>query len=265
MAKKEEKQPTQQQDAQNQLPLFYHNPIALDREKHAKMSLNPKMTFTFAAEANAVPINLVEFPYVAPYYPIAFSASEPSTPLAILGLKNKENLFVNDKGEWAPNTYIPAYVRRYPFIVAQDSTGERLTLCIDDAKGVMIKDKKNPFFDKKEPTDLTKNALDFCRSYQRAALDTEKFMAELKETGVLSNRHAQIRTPDGKTSTLSGFLAVDEQKLKDLPDAKVVEWHKSGLMRFIHAQLVSTGNWQKLFWMMGQTEENNASGNKKKK
>lgn len=263
MAKKEAQQQTPQQDAQNQLPLFYNNPVALDKEKHAKMSLNPEMTFEFAKEANAVPINLVEFPYIAPYYPIAFSASEPSTPLAILGLKNKENLFVNKKGEWAPNTYIPAYVRRYPFIVAQDEKAERLTLCIDDAKGIMVKGKKNPFFDNKEPTDLTKNALDFCRSYQRAALDTEKFMSELKETGVLSNRHAQIRTPDGKTSTLSGFLAIDEQKLRDLDDKKVVEWHKSGLLRFVNAQIVSTGNWQKLFWMMGQTGDD--SGNKKKK
>lgn len=263
MAKKETQPQTSTKNPQNQLPLFYQDPVALDKEKHAKMSLNPEMNFSFAKEANAVPINLVEFPYIAPYYPIAFSAGEPSTPLAILGLKNKENLFMNDKGEWAPNTYIPAYVRRYPFIVAQDEKGERLTLCIDNAKGVIGKSKKNLFFEKGEPTELTKNALEFCRSYQRAALDTEKFMSELKQTGVLSNRHAEIRTPDGKTSTLSGFLAIDEQKLRDLDDKKVIEWHKSGLLRFVHAQIVSTGNWQKLFWMMGQTIEESKSKKKK--
>jgi hypothetical protein len=236
----------------NALPLFYTKPVALDKVKHAKVSLASEMGFGFAATVNAVPITIVELPDAMQFYPIAFSSSAPATPLAILGLRANENLFVNDKGQWLEGTYVPAYVRRYPFIFARNDNGDRLTLCIDDTKKV-IQDKGNrPFFNEKgEATELTNNALEFCRSYQAAADQTQEFSNALEASGILFDRHAEIRFGD-KAMTLTGFRQIDEKKYYEMADATVMEWHKKYWTRFIYAHLLSVGNWQRLYQLMEQ-------------
>jgi hypothetical protein len=230
------------------MPLFYTNPVALDKRNHAELSLANDLTFSFAAKVNAVPITMIELPDAMQFYPIAFSAAAPATPLAILGLRDSENLFVNEKGEWLENTYIPAYIRRYPFIFARNDAGDRLTLCIDDAKGVMKKGDTNRLFDEKgDATQLTNNALEFCRSYQAAAEQTDLFSKALEESGILIDRHAEIRLQDGTNTTLAGFRQVDEKKYYELPKATIQQWHENRWTRFVYAHLFSTGNWQRLF------------------
>lgn len=235
------------------LPLFYKKPVALDKSAHANMSLTQKMSFDFAATVNAVPVTMIELPNIMQFYPIAFSSQAPATPLAILGLRDGENLFINEKGEWLPNTYIPAYIRRYPFIFATNETGDRLTLCVDDVPGILEKSDTNLLFTASgELTDLTANALEFCRSYQAAAEQTQAFSHALEGSDILIDRHAEVRMTDGKVMTLSGFRQVDEQKYYELPEATILEWHKNHWTRFVYAHLFSVGNWQRLFAMMEQ-------------
>ncbi len=230
------------------MPLFYSKPVALDKRNHAELSLANDLTFAFAAKVNAVPITMIELPDAMQFYPIAFSAAAPATPLAILGLRENENLFVNDKGEWLENTYIPAYIRRYPFIFARNDAGDRLTLCIDDANGVLKKGDTNRLFDEKgDATGLTNNALEFCRSYQAAAEQTDLFSKALEESGILIDRHAEIRLQNGTNTTLAGFRQVDEKKYYELPEATILQWHANRWTRFVYAHLFSTGNWQRLF------------------
>jgi hypothetical protein len=233
------------------LPLFYKKPVALDKKIHADMALAKDLTFDFAAHVNAVPVTMIELPNIMQFYPVAFSSSAPATPLAILGLRDQENLFVTPKGDWAANTYIPAYIRRYPFIFAKSDDGDRLTLCIDDTAGIMKKGKDNTLFDASgEPTELTKNALEFCRSYQIAAEQTLEFSNALEASGILIDRHAEIRMNDGRTMTLTGFRQIDEKKYYELPQATIKEWHDKRWTRFVYAHLFSIGNWQRLFQMV---------------
>jgi hypothetical protein len=238
-------------EASASLPLFYKKPVALDKKQHSGVSLAKNLTFDFAAGVNAVPVTMIELPNIMQFYPVAFSASAPATPLAILGLRDEENLFVDKKGEWLPNTYIPAYIRRYPFIFARNDNGDRLTLCVDDTDGILKKSKDNPLFDDKgELTTLTNNALEFCRSYQAAAEQTQAFATALEESGILIDRHAEIRMNDGKVLTLSGFRQVDEKKYYELPEKTIQEWHNKRWTRFVYAHLFSVGNWQRLFSLM---------------
>ena len=137
-------------------PLFYQKPEALDKKKHANVSLNKNLGFGFAKDTMAVPINTVEFAHIMLHYPIAFSTGATPTPLAIVGIKDNHNLFVNAKGEWEKDIYIPAYVRRYPFILAQDDDQKRMALCVDNGKNVLTKGHKNGFFDKDKNTSSPK-------------------------------------------------------------------------------------------------------------
>ena len=235
------------------LPLFYKKPMALDKQAHVGMSLRDIMTYDFAAKVNAVPVTIVELPQIMQFYPIAFSAFAPATPLAILGLRDNENLFVNEKGEWLADTYIPAYIRRYPFIFAKNDAGNQLTLCIDNPDRCLIRrDSRLLFTPEGELTELTQNALEFCKSYQAAAEQTEAFSAALGKTDILIDRHAEIRIGEDKTITLSGFRQVDEQKFRALPDDTILDWHRQNWSGFVYAHLLSVNNWQKLFQLMDQ-------------
>lgn len=233
------------------LPLFYKNPVMLDKKFHADLSLTDKMSFAFAGKVNAVPVSIVELPNVMQFYPIAFSAQAPATPLAILGLRDNENLFVDENGVWAENTYIPAYIRRYPFIFSADESNERLTLCIDHVEGLLEKNDKNLLFTKDgELTDLTTNALEFCRSYQAAAEQTQGFSEAIEQSGILIDRHAEARLNSGEVITLSGFRQIDENKFYELPTATIQDWHEKRWTGFIYAHLLSIGNWQRLFQLL---------------
>lgn len=232
--------------ADTTLPLLYNKPVVLDSQKHAAFSLNPKMNFGFAATANAVPLNLVELPFAMRYYPIAFTANKPSTPVAILGLRKDENLFVDEHGQWASDHYIPAYIRRYPFIFATDATQTQLALCIDDVPQILQKSDINPLFSNGKMTGLTERALEFCKSYQAASQENIAFSAALDSTDLLIDKSAELALQDGKKISLAGFRLIDEEKFLQLNETLLAQWQKKGWMKALYAHILSMGNWQTL-------------------
>lgn len=226
-------------------PLFYTKPTLLDAVPHTAWGLTKSMNYNFAGAANALPINLVEFPQIAHYYPIAFARDAVATPVAVVGVRDNENLFVDGKtGEWAPNVYVPAYARRYPFILSESPNGEQLSLCVDDAEGVILKNGGDKFFDEKnQPTQLSKNAIEFCRSYHMAAKQTMTFGQALSDSGLLVDRAAEITLKNGQRISFSGFRIVDEEKFNKLPEKTLVEWRNNGWLAGVYAHLFSGLHW----------------------
>lgn len=233
--------------AQPQLPLFYKNPVLLDGQKHQDLSLVKDFGLKFTAKTNAVPVNMIELPQVAHFYPIAFSNDGQATPVAILGVRNDENLFVNTKGEWAKDVYIPSYIRRYPFILTEVNNGESLSLCIDETDGVTSNDNKNPLFDKDaKPTDLANNAMEFCKSYHAASQQTLEFSKALAASGLLVERTAELVVKGNQKVNFSGFAIIDEQKFNAMDDATFNEWRKKGWIGAIYAHLFSGYHWNSI-------------------
>lgn len=102
------------------MPLFFRQPAVLDKERHAKAGLKPATSLNFAKSTNSLPLNTIEFLEASKHYPIVFTADAEPTPTAIVGME-QANYFVDAKGQWAANTYVPAYVRQYPFILDRKS------------------------------------------------------------------------------------------------------------------------------------------------
>jgi hypothetical protein len=235
------------QTSENQFPLFYSNPVPLDAQRHGNLGLAPDFGLGFTRQVNAVPINLIEMPQICHFYPIAFSPDENATPVAILGLRDTENLFINKSGEWAENSYIPAYIRRYPFIFSEIPDSDQLTLCADFTEKTVQENGEQPFFESNgQPTALSKNALEFCKSYHAAARQTVEFSRALQESDLLVTRQAEISVPSGQKINFSGFRIIDEQKLAELDDKIFLEWKKMGWLPFIYAHLFSGAQWQTL-------------------
>lgn len=239
------------------LPLFYKNPVPLDAKSHADVSLKQDFGLGFTSGVNAVPVNLIELPQICHYYPVAFSPDANATPVAILGLRDNENLFLNEKGEWGEDMYIPAYIRRYPFIFSEMPDSDQLSLCIDMDPAVVEPGGDQKFFTEDgKPTPLAQNALEFCKSYHAAAQHTLEFGQALHQSGLLVERRAEIVVAGGKRINFSGFRIVDEKKLAELDDATFMEWRKKSWLPFIYAHLFSGAQWQRLTRLLNKRMEN---------
>lgn len=247
---------TEQNGQAGNMPLFYSNPMPLDAKGHADLGLKKNFGLGFTKGVNAVPVNLIEFPQICHYYPIAFAPDASGTPVAILGLRDNENLFLTSKNEWEEDTYIPAYIRRYPFIFSEMPGNDQLSLCIDMVDSIVEKGGEQKFFDGEKPSALSSNALEFCKSYHAAAQHTIEFGKALADAGLLVDRNAEISVGPGKKINFSGFRIIDEAKLAELDDKTFNEWRKKNWLPFIYAHLFSGAQWQRLTRLLNKRMEN---------
>lgn len=235
------------------LPLFYKNPMPLDAEKHLKSGLKKDFSLGFTKTVNAVPVNMIEMPQICHHYPIAFSPDENAAPVAILGMRDGENLFVDEKGNWLPDTYVPAYIRRYPFIFSELPNSDQLTLCVDMDESIVNENSEQKFFDEDgKPSQLSKNALEFCKAYHAAAQQTQSFSKVIRECDLLVDRQAEITVQGNKKISFSGFKIIDEEKLLKMDDEKFLEWRRKGWLPFLYAHLFSGAQWQRLTSLLNQ-------------
>ena len=222
--------------------LFYENPVALNKVDHKNIKIRPQHNqYDFARRTNSVILAGVEFSEAAKEYPVVFAnAGQNIVPVALLGLRNEENLFVDDEGQWDAR-YVPAFVRRYPFVLADtEQEGQRM-VCIDEAYEGFNDDDGEPLFEGGEPTPLLKQAIEFLEEYQRQYVRTERFIQRLKDNDLLVALNARVDMVNGQQFGLAGLLVVDEKKLLELPDEKAIELFRSGELAWIYCHLMSLG------------------------
>lgn len=236
-------------------PLFYKKIVPLNRERHKELYIEPTDSFAFARQSNSLYIAAAEFPRAMAEYPIVFGTDSEGLvfPVVLLGLKNKQNLFVDKKGKWKAE-YIPAYTRRYPFILAAGNSNgeEQLTVCIDEGyPGFNTAREGQPLFDDKgEQSPLLKQAVDFLRDYQTQIRLTTEFCNNLAELGLLEPVQANIEMTSGDKFAIGGFQCVSREKLKGLAPDKLQGLMQSGKLELIYAHLLSLGNIQSLMTKM---------------
>ena len=188
--------------------------------------------------------------------PIVFSGTD-FMPMMVTGIKEGENLFVDAKGAWAEPHYVPAYVRRYPFILAGGDSDERLVLCIenDSARLVEVNGKTakttRPFFDKDEQGEVIKSALAFCEQYQGMFVRTREIMKAIADAGLLAERSSKITLGDGQSFNITGFHLVDEAKLAELSDKDFIKLRKADALPVIYCHLASMNSWSTLLHLAG--------------
>jgi len=233
--------------ADGTLPLFYRAPYPVTKERYGNQAIRRDATFGFAARANSVPLNAAEFPLAARHYPILFTSTEPAIGIALLGLRHNQNLFVSADGAWETGVYIPAYVRRYPFIFMAGGEDGRYILCLDENPELLTADADSQkLFAEGEPTEVTTRALDFCKAYQQQSDYTRKLGGLLAKHGLLTANHANVTLKSGESLSLGGFRMTDAKVLDALDDAAFLEFRRAGALPLIYAQIFSTSNWAAL-------------------
>lgn len=230
------------------LPLFYNSVVPLSASVHSKLVLGERQDFKFAAKTHAIPLTVDEFVVAQRFYPIVFGPGETAVPLALVGLAEEENLFVDEDGKWIGDSYIPGYVRRYPFVLARLTPDAKdLSLCFDEQCDLFSEGETSNLFDGNEPTDTTKNVLQFCEQFEMAVQRTRNFVQELNELDLLMEGEAQIQPQDGPPSQFRGFRMINEQKLHELRGDQHRKMVKSGALGLVYAHLFSLSQIQGLY------------------
>jgi hypothetical protein len=227
-------------------PIFYKNIVPLNKEVHGDWSVESVSNYKHTSETNSLYIAAIEFIKAANEYPIVFGIGPDDSvfPVVILGLKKNENLYINKKGEWLAN-YIPAYVRRYPFILAtEENVLDKFTVCVDsDCPGFNDKGKGTRLFDEDgNESELLKNSVEFLKEYQNHIQLTTMFCNNMKELGLLEPMKADVKLADGEEISLGGFMGINREKLKALGSEAMLNLVKTDQMELIYAHLISLGN-----------------------
>jgi hypothetical protein len=232
--------------------LFYSKPEPLAPELHGKLGVR-RMNgpFGFAKTGHAIPLTVGEFPVAAVTGPIIF-VGEEKLPLAVMGLNAGENMFLGDNGTFEPGVYVPAYIRRYPFVYANDETNKQMVLCIDRNAEFIVEGGDMPFFENGQPTEYTKNCMEFCNNFELERQRTESFVTLLKELDLFELKTASFQPPagpDGKqpeAQKIADYFGVSEDKLNKLPTEKYIELRDNGALAQIFAHLLSLVGWDRL-------------------
>jgi hypothetical protein len=233
--------------------MFYSQPEALSPENHGTLGLRPMdAPFAFAAHAHVIPIHVSEFGPASLSYPIIF-AGEQKMPLAVTGVTSGENLFIDANGQHDPHAYIPAFVRRYPFVLASNGAPEQeqLVVCIDRAAPMLAEGGDVKLFENGKLTPFAEQAVEFCSSFETERRRTELFVAKLKELDLFEVKESnfQPRQPDGSLGQpvkMAEYFAVSEEKLSKLSDADLRELHVTGALRQCYVHISSMFNWERI-------------------
>jgi SapC len=233
------------------LPLFYNSIEPLNLDQHGKMKVRGIPSMAEAGRTHAVPLTIDEFALVQRHYPIVFSVGGTPVPIALMGLNEGVNVFLDENGRVSdPSLYVPAYLRRYPFLLArlrQDS--DELSLCFDATSGAVGDfDEGEALFDADQPSAATKAILEFCEQFEAAGIRTNAFIEELVKTDLLMDGEVAIQ-PEGfeQPFIYRGFRMVDEEKLRNLRGDELRKMNQNGMLPLLFAHLFSLAQMRDVF------------------
>ena len=227
---------------QQGLPLFYNELTPISSQIHGDWKMRSVEGAKFLTDAHAVPLLAEEFIQASRFYPIVFSLGDSPVPLALMGLNEGVNVIVDERGMFPDDFYVPAYVRRYPFLLARlRPDTDDLSLCVDASSEVVGPfEDGDPVFENGEPSERTKAILQFCEQVEQASVLTNAFFTDIKEQKLLTDGEFTAQ-PNGAPQpyVYRGFQIISEDAVKNLRGDVARKWLQNGLMPLIYAHLFS--------------------------
>jgi hypothetical protein len=228
--------------------MFYESAVPVSAARHADLSVETGTGYAFASHASAVPIMALEFITAASEYAIVFTAvGEEIFPAVVLGMRSDQNLYLGADGKWSAK-YVPAFIRRYPFVFSTSADRKTLTLCIDESYAGLNREGKGQrlFDEERKPAAYTQRVLKFLQDFQTHFQRTRQFCQRLKDLGVLESSGVQVTAAGGEKISLGGFMVVNRKKLREVPDDKLLAMAKSDELELLHLHLYSLRNFAEM-------------------
>lgn len=229
---------------------LYRDPQQLNAEQHRHKKIKSLADLNITRAMHAVFLSAVEFPQAALDLPIIFintgerteSGKAMVSPVALLGLAPNENLRLDDQGHWQ-GRYVPAFIRRFPFLTATIKGQEQPGVFVDVAWEGFNDTEGEPLFDEQgQPAPALQRVLDYLGRFDEEQRRTRGVCARIVELDLLKEMQADAQMPDGQSVKVEGFMVIDEEKMNGLPDKTILELHRSGVLMLMQAHLISLGN-----------------------
>jgi SapC len=237
------------------LPLLYKDLVPLNSNDHLTWKTRGLENAKFMGGQHAIPLTIEEFVPASRHFPIIFSATENPVPLVLMGMNEGVNTFMDDEGTFMKPVYVPAYVRRYPFLLAKlRPDTDELSLCFDPSAGAVGEFEDGlPLFDDGKPSENTQNILKFCEEFETAGAQTHAFIEELLKLDLLMDGEVSIQQEgNDKPFVYRGFKMVDEEKLRDLRGDVLRKITQNGMLPLIYAHLFSLQLMREIFALQVQ-------------
>lgn len=230
--------------------LIYERVVPIGTDTHANTSVEPTVSFDFARHINSAPLLATEFPAAAIDHPVVFSRSGTDIfPAVLLGLRPDHNEHVDFDGTWRGG-YIPAFLRRYPFVFTptEDGSDGNFTLCLDEASPAVNREGRGErlFDDQGGRTPWLEGKLAFAAEFHGQFHKTREFCSRLDSLGVLEDAQARYRTSDGREASMGGFAIVNRDRLKQVDPGALPALMRTGMLELCYAHLHSLQNILKL-------------------
>ncbi|MGJ3232484.1 MAG: SapC family protein [Oceanicaulis sp.] len=260
--------PANQATVQGQLPL-YKKPEPLNAQQHKGKGLKfGDRPFEFLREAHFVPLTLGEFASAGARFPIIF-LGDNKTPVVAMGLQQGANLFVDADGQFEQYAYMPAFVRRYPFVAATHTDAkDRFTVCVDTGSHLFSDKPDQPFFtDDGQPTEFVNRAIDFVRRFEADVAQTQTFVEKLKELDLFDQQQATFQprdnqgNPAGEPQVVASYWGISGEKLRKVEPKVLAELRDNAYLGAIYAQMLSMGQWDVLIGKAARRQQGPAAGN----
>ncbi len=232
------------------LPMFYQDLMPLNSRDHATWSSRTTENAKWLVGQHAVPLTAEEFVHASRHYPVIFSISDNPVPLALMGLNENVNVFFDDEGKLTSPVYVPAYARRYPFMLAKLTPDtEELSLCFDPTSDLIGEFADGTaLFPDGEPSEACQATLDFCRNFEEAGFRTTSFVEELQKHNLLMDGEVSIQQPGSEQPFVyRGFKMIDQEKLRDLRGDVLRTMNQNGMLALIYAHLFSLDHMSEIF------------------
>jgi len=227
---------------QSSLPLFYKDLMPLNSRDHGTWRARTMDSAPWLKGQHAIPLTVEEFPQAQRHFPIIFASGESPVPLALMGLNEGVNVFVNDEGKFDQPVYLPAYIRRYPFLLAKLTPDTQdLSLCFDPTCDIVGDFSEGELlFDDNQPSQATQNALNFCESFEQAGQKTSAFIEELQKHELLMDGEVAIQQEGFEQPFIyRGFQMINQEKLGEMRGDVLRTWNQNGMLPIIHAHIFS--------------------------
>lgn len=232
------------------LPLFYQNPAVLRFGEHRTLGLAPADGYAYSADTAAVPLGVGEFMPAIRHYPIVFTNAAEPMPLAIIGIQQRNLQLESDGKCWRAGHYIPAYIRRYPFIIVDTPDPDQHLLALEMTSSRVVDTASSAgqrLFDAQGVASaMAVQVMTLCRAYHKDHVRTQAFAQALQAHGLLTEQKVEFTLVTGERLLLDGFKGIDRAALNTLPADIVLAWREAGWLDLIALHFSSQQNWQLL-------------------
>ena len=222
------------------LPPLYRELTPLTADHHAGYGLSTNQNYAFASGTNSFPLAIDEFAAAQRHYPILFTTGQDPMPAALVSVEQCKNPYIDNQGAWKAAAYVPAYVRRYPFmLVRAKAHNNDFALCFDTQSDKVSSTSEETFFATDgQPTKTTKSIMEFCIAYEKSIEMTRRTCREIAELGLFTDPSIKV-SKGASTLELKGFRTIDEARVRDLDVDTVARLTKNGTLGAIYAHLFS--------------------------